>query len=115
MPHRDDVQEPIMRPYLRVVLTSLPAVGLGMAPMGSHATADEPGKPLRAGIIGCDTSHVIAFTDVINDPKAEGDLAGVRVVAAFPGGSKDVKDSSSRVDGYVKQLQGKGVEIVPSI
>ncbi|MCI0680524.1 MAG: Gfo/Idh/MocA family oxidoreductase [Gemmataceae bacterium] len=78
-------------------------------------SADEPAKPLKAGIIGCDTSHVIAFTDALNDPKASGELAGVRVVAAFPGGSKDVEASHSRVDGYVKQLQGKGVEIVPSI
>jgi hypothetical protein len=98
-----------------------PAVGtlLAMTLSVSPATADEPAKPktgqLKAGIIGCDTSHVIAFTDVLNDPKASGDLAGVRVVAAFPGGSQDVKDSYSRLDGFVKQLQAKGVEIVPSI
>jgi hypothetical protein len=89
------------------------AVSLMFA-MSAPLAAQEK-KVLKAGIIGCDTSHVIAFTDVLNDPKAEGDLAGVRVVAAFPGGSKDVKDSYTRVDGFVQKLRDKGVEIVPSI
>jgi 23S rRNA maturation-related 3'-5' exoribonuclease YhaM len=35
----------------------------------------EASEPLRAGIIGCDTSHVIEFTKIFNDPQAEGDLA----------------------------------------
>jgi predicted dehydrogenase len=81
----------------------------------SAAVFAEEGEVLKAGIIGCDTSHVIAFTDVLNDPKATGDLAGIRVVAAFPGGSKDVKDSYTRVDGFVQKLRDKGVEIVPSV
>ena len=34
-------------------------------------------KVLRVGIVGCDTSHVIAFTELINDPRAAGALAGV--------------------------------------
>ncbi len=103
------------------MLTRPPLAALALATLLAmlHApqpsSADEAPRPLKAGIIGCDTSHVIAFTDVLNDPKASGDLAGIRVVAAFPGGSKDVKDSYSRVDGYVKQLRDKGVEIVPSI
>jgi hypothetical protein len=33
------------------------------------ANAIEPaGTPLRAGIIGLDTSHVTAFTELLNDP-----------------------------------------------
>src|SRR5438445_3384415 len=73
-------------------------------------------KILRAGIIGLDTSHVVAFTKVLNNPKNEGDLAGVRVVAAFPGGSKDVPSSRDRVEGFTKQLRDQfNVEIVSSI
>ena len=73
-------------------------------------------SPIRIGIIGLDTSHVPAFTSLFNDPKASGDLAGFKVVAGFPGGSKDVKASYSRVEGFTKQLQDKfGVEIVNSI
>jgi predicted dehydrogenase len=72
-------------------------------------------KPLRAGIIGCDTSHVIAFTDAINDPKATGALAQVEVTVAYPGGSPDLPDSANRLDAYVKQLRAKGLKIVDSL
>jgi len=77
--------------------------------------AETAKKPLRAGIIGLDTSHVIAFTQVVNDPKATGDLAGVKIVAAYPGGSPDLPSSWDRVKGYTEQLRKMGVEIVPSI
>ena len=72
--------------------------------------------PILIGIIGLDTSHVPAFTGLFNDPKNTGELAGFKVVAGFPGGSKDVKSSYTRVEGFTKQLQEKyGVEIVSSI
>ena len=51
------------------------------------ARAAEPAGPIRAGIIGLDTSHVVEFTKVLNDPKAAGGLAEVKIVAAYPGGS----------------------------
>jgi len=79
-------------------------------------SGEEPGaKTLRAGIIGLDTSHVTAFTEIINDPKAAGDLARVKIVAGFPGGSPDIPDSWNRVKEYTEQLRKKGIEIVPSI
>lgn len=78
------------------------------------AAADPP--VLKVGIIGCDTSHVTAFTNLLHGPKAKGDLAGFRVVAAFPGGSEDIPSSRDRVAGYVKELREKhNVEIVDSI
>jgi predicted dehydrogenase len=80
------------------------------------ARAQDAPKPLRIGIIGLDTSHVVAFTSVFNGPKAVGDLAGMRVVAAYPGGSQDVDASRDRVGGYTKELREKyQVEIVDSI
>jgi len=72
-------------------------------------------KTLRAGIIGLDTSHAPAFAELLNGPKATGDLAGVKVVAAFPGGSPDLPASADRVAGYTKKLSELGVEIVDSI
>lgn len=80
------------------------------------ARAGEAPK-IRVGIIGLDTSHVVAFTNELNNPDAEKDpdLAGVEVVAAFPGGSPDIKDSATRVAGFTADLRGKGVEIVDSI
>jgi hypothetical protein len=78
-----------------------------------EASAEE--GVLRAGIIGCDTSHVIAFTDLINDPAATGPLAKVEVTVAFPGGSPDIPASRDRIDGYVQQLRDKGITIVDSL
>ncbi len=74
-------------------------------------------KPqLKAGIIGLDTSHVVAFTQVLNNPQAKGILSRVRVAAAYPGGSPDIPDSKNRLEGFTKTLREKyGVEIVDSI
>jgi len=85
--------------------------------IGAAAHGDEPTTkaPLRAGIIGCDTSHVIAFTTLINAPDATGHLAQVQVVAAYPGGSDDIPDSRNRLAGFVEKLREMGVEIVDSI
>lgn len=81
--------------------------------------AEEPApaeKVLKAGLIGLDTSHTVAFTKLLNDPKAPPEVAGVRVVAAFPGGSPDVSFSRDRLPEYTKELKEKhGVEIVDSI
>ena len=78
------------------------------------ATAEEPLKPLRAGIIGLDTSHVPAFTRLFNNPKADGDLAGITVVAGYPGGT-DMPASRDRVAKFTEQVRTMGVEIVDSI
>ena len=71
--------------------------------------------PLRAGIIGADTSHVTAFTKVLNDPKAKGPLADVTVVAVYPGGSPDIPFSWDRVKRFTQQLEKSGVEVCDSI
>ena len=71
---------------------------------------------LRLGLIGLDTSHVTAFTKLLNDSKQKNHVPGGKVVAAFKGGSPDIESSWSRVDGYTKQLQDEfGVKIVPTI
>ena len=82
--------------------------------MSSPAMSDEAG-PLRAGMIGLDTSHAPAFAKLLDGSKTAGDLAGVKVVAAFPGGSPDLPASADRVEGYTKELAKMGIEIVPSI
>jgi predicted dehydrogenase len=91
---------------------------LAAAFIGPAATArgqDAP-KPLRAGIIGLDTSHVTAFTSVLNNPNPKPEVAGIKVVAAYPGGSPDVESSRTRVEGFTQQLKEKyGVEIVGSV
>src|SRR4051794_29420451 len=89
----------------------LPLLGLAPATLGQPST-----KIFRLGMIGLDTSHCPAFTKIFHDPKAAGDLAGFKVVAAWPGGSKDIPSSRDRVDGFTKQLREQfGVEIVDSV
>ncbi len=78
---------------------------------GTASAAD-----LRIGIIGLDTSHVTAFTKLLNDGADPQHVAGGKVVAAFKGGSPDIESSISRVDGYTKELVDKyGVKIYDTI
>ena len=82
-------------------------------------TNAQEAKPLRAGIIGLDTSHVLAFTQTLNKgPKKPEDadkVAGVKVVAAYPQGSKDIESSTKRVPEYTEKCKALGVEIVDTI
>jgi hypothetical protein len=71
---------------------------------------------LRLGIIGLDTSHVPAFTELLNNPASKGHVEGGKVVGAFKGGSPDIESSASRVDGFTKTLSEKyGVKIYDTI
>ena len=93
-----------------LVAVAVVVVGLVVAVSGAGA-AETP--VFRVGIIGLDTSHVVAFTQLMNDPAKN---YGCKVVAGYPGGSPDIESSISRVKGYTEQLQKKfGVEIVDSI
>lgn len=88
-----------------------------VALLGSAQAQDA--QPLRAGIIGLDTSHVLAFTQSLNkapkNPEDAAKVAGVKVVAAYPQGSKDIESSTKRVPEYTEKLKAQGVAIVDSI
>jgi len=85
---------------------------LGFLMTISHAISAE----LRLGMVGLDTSHATAFTQLINDPTDKNHVPGGRVVAAFRGGSKDIESSWTKVDGYTKELTEKwGVQIYDTI
>ena len=76
------------------------------------ATAGQAEEPIRIGMIGLDTSHVIAFTRILNDPANPEHVPGAKVVAGFKGGSPDLESSWSRVEEYAATLQKDyGVEI----
>lgn len=67
------------------------------------------------GLIGLDTSHVIAFANILNDPSNEHHVPGGKIVAGFPGGSEDMEISISRVEGFTNDLKKDfGVEIMDS-
>jgi len=75
-----------------------------------------PAKVLRIGLIGLDTSHVTAFTSLLNDPTHPDHVPGARVVAAYKGGSPDVEASATRVDKFTAELRDRWkIEIVDSI
>ena len=91
-------------------------LSIGLATVMSSPLASAADRPeLKVGIIGLDTSHAIAFTKILNDPKVSEELAGCRIVAAYPKGSPDIQSSVSRVPQYTQQVREMGVEIVDSI
>ena len=85
---------------------------LALASMNNFTNADEP---IRIGIIGLDTAHAGAFANILNDENAAEDVAGCRVVAAYPKGSPDIQSSASRIPKYTEDFRKRGVEIVDSI
>jgi predicted dehydrogenase len=76
----------------------------------------DSGQAIRVGIIGVDTSHAVEFTRIFNDPSDPEYVPGVRVVAAYKGGSPDVADSRDRVEKFTAELRDKWkIEIVDDI
>lgn len=82
--------------------------------VASTAFAQDSLKPLRAGIVGLDTSHVPAFTKLFNKGETEGELAGIKVTTGYTGGT-DMPASATRKEKFTQQLRDMGVEIVPTI
>jgi Oxidoreductase family, NAD-binding Rossmann fold len=81
-----------------------------------QAQASDPGNAIRIGLIGLDTSHAGAFTQLLNDPSREDHIQGARVVAAFKGGSPDIEASASRIEKFTAELRDKWkIELVDSI
>ena len=72
-------------------------------------------KPLKVGIIGLDTSHATAFTNILNGEKQRPEAFGSRMLAAYPKGSPDIPSSVERVPSYTEAVKKQGVEIVDTI
>ncbi|MDF1852064.1 MAG: Gfo/Idh/MocA family oxidoreductase [Verrucomicrobiales bacterium] len=90
----------------RFILTLL----LLLAPVISRS------EEIRIGIIGLDTSHVIAFTKQYNDKTHPKHVPGGKVVAAFQGGSPDIPSSVDRIEGFTETLVDDfGVQIYDTI
>ena len=92
-------------------LVTLLAVGATAQP----AAAQPASGDLRIGIIGLDTSHVIAFSKIINAENPPENIKGAKIVAAFPGGSPDLPSSADRIEGFTQQIRAMDIEIVDSI
>jgi len=72
-------------------------------------------KPLKLGIIGLDTSHVVGLAETFNDPNSAKALPGARIEVAFPAGSPDFPSSANRLALYTDKLRDEyGVRMVDS-
>jgi predicted dehydrogenase len=80
-------------------LWSLIALGLVCA-AGRAQAAD----PIKIGILGFDNYQAVEYVQFFNNPKAEGDLAGLRVVAAYPVTSPDYPESAALTERWQKQM-----------
>jgi predicted dehydrogenase len=81
----------------------------------AFATAQEA-KPVRVGILGLDNYQAVAYTQLFNDPKAKGDLAGLRVVAAFAApASADIPESVESLPKWKGDIVKMDVKLVGSI
>jgi predicted dehydrogenase len=105
--------KPSRRSFIKKTTALGAAASLSSLPFSllAHPLAD----PIKIGIIGLDTSHAPAFTKLFNAENPKPELAGFRVVAAYPYGSRDIKSSTDRIPGYIGQVKELGVEIVDSI
>lgn len=70
---------------------------------------------IKMGIIGLDTSHSTAFTELLNGDSDDKFVKEFEVVAAYPYGSKTIQSSYERIPGYIEEVKKHGVEITSSI
>jgi hypothetical protein len=91
----------------------LPCIVLGLLTVGSLTVT---GAELRIGLIGLDTSHVVAFARLLNNPTDPNHIGGGRIVAAFQGGSPDIEASRSRLERFTRDLEeNHGVQLYATI
>jgi predicted dehydrogenase len=99
------------RTFIKHSALASAAIGLQSFSIMSRSSESE----IRIGIIGLDTSHSSAFTELFNADNPLPGLEGFKVVAAYPKGSTDIQSSVEAIPKYMQQVQGMGVEIVDSI
>jgi len=102
----------------RKFIKTVAVAGIGVAISGSVKPfwrGDQSIKEFKVGIIGLDTEHSVKFTQILNDPNASTDVAGCRVIAAYPRGSNDIESSVNAIPGFIEEIKKLGVEIVDSI
>jgi len=97
-----------------LVVLALFVVGFGAGFLLIKGNA-EPIEPRRVGVIGATTSHVPAFVQLFNDPRAGEPFDRYKIVAAYAGGMPDNPDSWDRMPGYVQGLQEAKITLYPTI
>jgi len=96
--------------FSRTLVSIAVAIACSLAP---EMRAEEP---LRLGIVGLDTSHAVAFTQLLNDPTDPNHVPGAVVTVAYKGGSPGLAESSTRIERFTKDVTEKWhVRLVSSI
>lgn len=71
---------------------------------------------IKIGIIGLDTSHVVAFTELLNNENALHHVAGGTVTYAYIGGSPNSNLSMSRIKRFTNSIKNDyDIEIIDSL
>lgn len=79
-------------------------------------TSASAAEPVRIGILGLDNYQSVAFTQLFHDPQATGDLAGIKVTAAFPDEpSTDIAESVENLPKWVQSMKDFQVPLVDSV
>jgi predicted dehydrogenase len=97
-----------------IKLTVLSLVLVGAMLMSPRAESDEP-KPLKIGMIGLDTSHCLAFAELLNKAEDETEVGGCKVTLVYPKGSPDIESSVTRVPDYTIKIKALGVEVIEDL
>lgn len=69
---------------------------------------------MKIGMIGLDTSHAVAFTELLHNEQLPYHIRGAKVTCAFPGGSTH-PFSQTRINKFTENVQAQGIPIVHSI
>jgi hypothetical protein len=71
-------------------------------------------KQIKLAIIGCDTSHCVAFTRLLHSPEGTRFGAEAKVIAAWAGGSTRVDPDGARLRRFTGELLELGVPLMDS-
>ncbi len=67
-------------------------------------------------MIGLDTSHCLAFAELLNVKGKDDPLTnGCRITHVYPKGSPDIESSTKRVPEYTEKIKAMGVEVIEDL
>ena len=99
---------------IKLIRTVCPWLAV-LLPSAIHQTAYSA-DPVRVGIVGIDNYQSLAFTQLWHKPPEDNlDLGGLKVVAAWKGGSPDIKETLVDVERWAPHLIKQGVTIEDTI
>ena len=70
---------------------------------------------LKIGMVGLDTSHCVAFANILNNSADKFHVPGLQIVKAFPGFSESFSKSKERVGKFTNEFRTMNIEITERI